>query len=175
ATLDARPTAGRRRRAAAVCRTIYPDKAPCPSPSVRRRPAAGSLRPREFSNGTSGRRAAPGTVSGRIAPASSARQRGFAQQALQGFAEGRAVDRVGERELDKCLEVAGEITDVVSLLRRRKLDGHHAPAFLAEQANGVGHLYLAAPVGINAPDAVEDHRGKYVAAGNGEVARGLVG
>ena len=95
----------------------------------------------------------------------------FAQQALQHLPEFFAVHRIGQRELDEALEVAGKIADVVALLARRQPHGHHPPALVAQQLDGIGELDLAALVGLDAADHVEDQRREHVAAGDRQVAR----
>src|SRR5690242_19858735 len=186
--------AGEAARSGAAYRTRFPDRAYGRGASAARRPAAGFLRPRECRCGTGARQAAARRAAEReraagsnvdysnLMPADGQAQRralhrgrGFREQAFQYAAEIRAVLRIGQREFDEALEVAREIADVVALLFGGKLHRDHAPALFAHELNRVGKLDLAAFIGFDAVDHVEEQRRKNVAAGNRQVARSLAG
>src|SRR5438270_12652716 len=71
------------------------------------------------------------------------------QHAFEPRPEFRAVNRIGQRELDERFEIAREIPDVVSLFARGQLERQHPPPLFAHLLDGVGKLYLAAMVGLH--------------------------
>src|SRR5258708_35072103 len=117
------PKADRRPPAAGAYRTRRRGRASCRMPSAWPQPWAGFPPPTESPCDRGARPAGSGTARQR----NSARALRPGEQALQGLAKLRAVERVGQREFHETLEIAWEVADIVALLSGVETNRHHAP------------------------------------------------
>src|SRR5579872_6904306 len=92
------------------------------------------------------------------------------QHLLEFLAKLRAVDGIGKRKFEECLEIAREIADIVALLAGGQLHCQHTAAFIAQTLDRVGELDFTFGIGGNLADHVENQRREYITAGDGEIA-----
>ena len=92
------------------------------------------------------------------------------QQPLHGATELGPIERVRERKLDKALEVAGEVADVVAPLFGLQLDSHDTSTLVTEGLDGVGKLDFTALIWTNMADFLKDDRRENIPPGDSEVA-----